>query len=135
MRYAQLVFRVAGIYGVLVLLPIYFLEARIGMEAPPAITHPEFFYGFIGVGLAWQVGFLLIGRDPVRFRPLMPAAMLEKFIHVAAMTVLWSRGRVAGAMMPPVAVDLLLGALFVAAYRRTPAAIFPETRMPQPVRG
>ena len=135
MRYARLVFRIAGIYGLLVLLPLYFLETRIGEAAPPAITHPEFYYGFAGLAAAWQVGFLLISRDPVRFRPLMPAAMAEKFLYAAAMAVLWSQGRVAAAMMPPVVIDLVLGALFVSAYGRTPAALTPEARTPPPVRG
>jgi hypothetical protein len=43
MKFARGVFLVAGIYGLLVLTPIYFLEARIGRETPPPITHPEYF--------------------------------------------------------------------------------------------
>ena len=74
----QTVFLIAGIYGLLVLLPLYFMEARIGRDQPPAITHPEYFYGFLGVGVSWQVAFLVISRDPVRFRPLMVPAVLEK---------------------------------------------------------
>ena len=49
MKFARIVFLVAGIYGLLVVAPQYFLEARIGRDTPPAITHPEFFYGFVGV--------------------------------------------------------------------------------------
>lgn len=36
-------FFVAGIYGLLILSPIYFMENTIGRETPPAITHPEYF--------------------------------------------------------------------------------------------
>ena len=78
MIFARRVFLIAGIYGLLVLLPLYFLEARIGRDQPPAITHPEYFYGFLGVAVSWQVAFLVISRDPVRFRPLMVPAVLEK---------------------------------------------------------
>ena len=49
--------------------PNYFLETRLGEDYPPAITHPEFFYGFVGTCLAWQLAYLLIATDPVRYRP------------------------------------------------------------------
>jgi len=68
MRVARIVFRVAGVYGFLALLPQYFMEQQIGRDYPPPITHPETFYGFIGIALAWQAAFLVIARDPVRFR-------------------------------------------------------------------
>jgi hypothetical protein len=88
MKFARWVFRIAGIYGVLAIAPMYLLESRFPAEAPPAITHPEFFYGFIGVTLAWQLAFLVIALDPVRDRLLMLPAMFEKFSFVAAATVL-----------------------------------------------
>jgi hypothetical protein len=71
-------FRLAGIYGLLVMLPQYFLERRIGVDRPPPITHPEYFYGFIGVAVAWQFVFLIIAADPIRYRALMLPAILEK---------------------------------------------------------
>jgi len=78
MNFARRVFFWSGVYGLIVLLPQYFLEAKTGRDFPPAITHPEFFYGFIGVGLAWQVLFLIIAQDPVRYRPVMLCGALEK---------------------------------------------------------
>ena len=71
MRFARWVFRLAGIYGLIVLLPQYFLEERIGRDDPPPITHPEHFYAFLGVAVAWQVAFLVIAQDPIRYRPIM----------------------------------------------------------------
>ena len=50
----RLVFWAAGIYGLIVVTPLYFLESQFAKQAPPAITHPEFYYGFAGVTLAWQ---------------------------------------------------------------------------------
>ena len=47
MRFARLTFLIAGIYGLVVMLPQYFLEAKTGRDFPPAITHPEFFYGLL----------------------------------------------------------------------------------------
>jgi hypothetical protein len=71
MKVARWIFGIAGVYGVLVIAPLYFMEARIGRDTPPAITHPEYFYGFVGVTLVYQIIFLLIAREPVRYRPLM----------------------------------------------------------------
>ena len=71
MKFATLVFRVAAVWGVLIITPLYFLFVLIGRNDPPPITHPGFFYGFVGTALAWQIAFFFIASDPVRFRPLM----------------------------------------------------------------
>jgi hypothetical protein len=94
MRFAQRVFFVAGMYGLVVLTPQFFNEGWIARNDPPAITHPEHFYGFTATAWAFQVLFLLISRDPVRYRPLMPAAMLEKFGFATVAAVLFALGRV-----------------------------------------
>lgn len=52
MTFARRVFLIAGSYGLVVLLPQYFLESRTGRELPPPITHPEYYYGFLGVAVA-----------------------------------------------------------------------------------
>lgn len=123
MKFAKIVFTIAGIWGLLVLPPLYFLEQKVGHDTPPAITHPEYFYGFIGVALAFQFVFLIIGRDPVRYRPMMLPSMIEKFSFVIACAVLFSQHRVAGAILGGCAADLLLGILFVISFLKTaPAA-------------
>ena len=58
-KFSARVFFGAGIYGVVTLLPQIFLEAKLGRDFPPPLNHPEHFYGFIGVALAWQLVFLL----------------------------------------------------------------------------
>ncbi len=78
MKFAKIVFWIAGIWGVLVLTPLYFMFDVIGRQDPPAITHPGFYYGFISVGLAFQAAFIAIARDPVRLRPMMIPSVLEK---------------------------------------------------------
>ena len=81
MTFSKRVFFWSGVYGIIVLFPMYFLENKIGLDFPPAINHPEHYYGFIGVALAWQLAFLMIARDPVRFRPLMiPAIVRNNFV-------------------------------------------------------
>ena len=119
MKFAKTVFLLAGLFGVVALAPLYFMEARIGSDFPPAVTHPEFFYGFVGVALAWQFAFLLMSRDPVRFRPLMLAAMLEKFSFSLAVFALYAQGRAAALLLPFAATDFLLGVLFIASYLKT----------------
>jgi hypothetical protein len=119
MKFAKIVFRIAGIWGMLVLTPLYFLFDRFGRQDPPPITHPGFYYGFVGVALAWQIAFLIVATDPVRFRPLMIACMLEKFSYAATLMVLYLRGRLHPSDLTFGAADLLLGILFVIAFVKT----------------
>ena len=119
MKFAKYVFYAAGIYGLIALVPQYFLEEKTGRDFPPAITHPEYYYGFIGVALAWQIAFLIIGNSPSRFRPLMIPAMLEKFSFVVAVYALYAFGRVNTMMVGAASIDLILGILFVAAFLKT----------------
>ncbi|HEX5459292.1 MAG TPA: hypothetical protein VFX20_04905 [Steroidobacteraceae bacterium] len=95
---------------------MYFTEAQIGQSDPPAITHPEYFYGFIGVTLAWQLVFLLIARDPVRYRPIMLAAIGEKISYGIAALVLELRARVSPVIGMFGVVDLLIAALFLLSF-------------------
>jgi hypothetical protein len=118
-RFARRVFLIAGVYGVLIVLPQYSLEARIARDFPPPITHPEYFYGFIGVALAWQVAFLLIARDVQRYRLMMLPAILEKVTFGVAAVLLYSTGRVAGSLLAGGIVDLVFAALFAFAFRAT----------------
>jgi hypothetical protein len=118
MNAARRIFLIAGIYGLLVILPPYFMEARIGHDYPPAITHPENYYGFLGVTLAWQLAYLVIASDPLRYRPLMLVAVFAKWSFVAAVAVLYWQGRVAGPVLGFAAVDFVFGLLFLMAFRR-----------------
>ena len=118
-RFARRVYTIAGTYGLIVMLPQYFLEDRIGRDTPPPITHPEHFYGFIGVTIAWQLAFLVIARNPERLRALMPVTMLEKLAFAVPVAVLYTQGRVAAPALLFGGIDLALGALFFMAYRRT----------------
>lgn len=121
MKFAKYTFYAAGIYGLLVLLPQFFLEAQTSADYPPAITHPEFFYGFICVAVAFQVVFLIIGSDPVRYRPLMPvAALLEKFPFAVVVLLLYLFRSVPLPIIGGAVMDVILGILFLTAYFKTP---------------
>ncbi len=112
-RFARWVFLAAGIVGLLEIVPLYFYEATLGRTQPPPITHPDFYYGFLGVALAWQVAFLIISRDPVRYLPLMPALFLEKLLYPVGVFVLYAQGRVAQQMLAGASLDVVWLGLFV----------------------
>ena len=119
MKFAKYTFLIAGIYGLLALLPQYFLEEKNGRDFPPAITHPEYYYGFVGVALAWQIVFLIISRNPPKYRPLMIPAILEKAAFGIPVLIFFLQNRVSASMFGAGMIDLLLGVLFVAAYLKT----------------
>jgi len=101
-----------------VLLPQYFMENSLSRNFPPPLTHPENFYGFIGVALAWQCAFLLIARDVQRFRLFMLPATLEKVSFGVATLVLYEQGRAAPLVACAGTIDLVLAAGFIVAFRR-----------------
>lgn len=123
MKFARRVFLIAGIYGLIVVLPLYFLEAKTGRDYPPPITHPEYYYGFIGVTAAWQILYLLVSTNPIRYRPVMIPPMLAKGSFVMAVTLLYLQGRVPLTMLGASMIDLLLLILFLVAYLRTPKLV------------
>ena len=118
MRLARVVFGLAGVYGLAVVLPMYFERARFERAAPPVVTHLELYYGFVGITIAWQVAFLVIAVRPARYRLIMIPSILEKFSYGIAVLVLGFQSRVAPVMMAFGTVDLVLGVLFVVAYVR-----------------
>jgi hypothetical protein len=127
MRFAKLVFWIAGFWGLVMLAPLYFLLDSISRSAPPPITHPEFFYGFTGVALAWQFAFLVIGSAPDRFRLMMLPAVLEKLSWVLTLAVLLIQDRITALQAWPAIPDGLLGVLFMicffkVAQKTSPAA-------------
>jgi hypothetical protein len=119
MKFAKVVFWTAGVWGLAVLTPLYFLFDAVGRTAPPAVTHPEFYYGFIAVAVAWQFAFLVIGTYPERFRPMMILAAIEKGSYVLTLVVLYGQHRLTLAQSIPIIPDGLLCALFLIAFWRT----------------
>ncbi len=123
MKFAKIVFWLAAISGFFTITPLYFMFELIGEKDPPPITHPAFFYGFVGVALVWQITFAIIARDPVRFRTIMIPAVLEKLVYSIPVIVLVLQKRTRPADLLFAAIDLSLGVLFVIAYLRTPRSV------------
>jgi hypothetical protein len=122
MRFARIVFLMAGLYGLLVIVPLFFLEERISRDLPPPITHPEHYYGFAAVALAWQVLFLILAGDPARYRPMMVPSILEKFVWGITLVVLFAQQRIPFVVLAVGSVDWIFVFLFTASYVLTAPA-------------
>jgi hypothetical protein len=120
MRFARAVFLLAGVSGVLLVTPAYFLERWAGDFDPPPVNHPEYFYGFVGIVLVFQLLYLLIASDPVRYRPVMLFGALGKGSFAAAVAALYAVGRVAPLWVGLASMDATLVVLFLIAYLRLP---------------
>ena len=116
------IFLVAGIYGILALLPMYLAETGL-LPLPAPLTRPSDFYGFIGVALVWQGVFLLIASDVRRYRPLMLLSVFEKLVFAVPVYLLFQAHRVGTDVLVFGAIDLLLAILFVLAYQGTPREV------------
>lgn len=119
MTFARYVFLIAGGYGVLALLPAFFAERAL----TPPLTQPQFYYGFIGLALVFQLIFFAIARDPVRFRVLMLIAVLEKLSFFAPSMALYAMGRIGMSnFFIGAVIDGVWMVLFLIAWLRTPRA-------------
>jgi hypothetical protein len=119
MKFARIVFGIAGAWGILILAPMFFLFNLVGRKDPPPITHPQFYFGFAAIALVFQFVFFVIASDPARYRPMIVPSVLEKASYVAVCVVLYMRGEATVAQMMTSGPDMLLGILFVRAYFTT----------------
>jgi len=108
MKFARIVFVLAGALGLLAIVPMYM--------APGTYRY----YGVLGPLVAWQLVFFLIASDPMRHRPIMIPAMLEKAFWVLTLIVFYGRGAISmrevlGGTIP----HGVLGLLFLVAFLKT----------------
>ena len=119
MKFARVVFIGAGVWGLTVLTPLYWLFDITGRRYQAPIDYPHFFFGFVSVAMAWQIAFLIIGSNPVRFRALMIPAILEKLGFVSTLAVLHAQSRISAVDAEAAVPDLMLCVLFVVALAKT----------------
>jgi hypothetical protein len=105
MKFARIVFIVAGVLGLLAMVPMYRAEGSFR------------YYGSLGGLVAWQFAFFVIASAPRRFRIMMIPAMMEKFLWVGTLVLMYFRGyltpaQVLGGTIP----HAILGALFIIAF-------------------
>ena len=120
MKFAKFVFIAAGLWGIAVLTPLYFLVDITGRPYPAPVSYPHFFYGFLSVAMAWQVAFLIIGSAPARFRLMMIPSIIEKLGHVATVATLHLGAHISTEDAMTAVPDLVLGVLFIVAFAKTP---------------
>lgn len=118
MTFAKWLFRLAFVWGVLAVTPLFFME-QTDLGAAASGPARSFYYGFASVALAWQVVYLLIGLDPARYRPMMLVGAAGKVGFGAAVCWLWLMGALDSAMLASGVIDLCLAALFAAAFVAT----------------
>jgi hypothetical protein len=121
-RFARIVFFIAGAWGVVVLLPLYFLHDITGRAYAPPVSYPHFFYGFLAVAMAWQCAFFVIASSPARYRLMMIPAVLEKLGYIVGTVMLYRLGRIGSDELSTAFPDLVLCILFVIAFVRTTSA-------------
>jgi hypothetical protein len=126
---ARWLFLLSGLYGVLVITPMLFLERLQNELSPPPLNHPEWYYGFVWVTLGWQIVYLLMSRDPLRFRPMILPAILGKAGFAGSALVLVALQRLDALMIGPAFIDLTLACLFLWAFigLRDPTRTQPTT--------
>ena len=127
MRFARIVFIGAGVWGVAVLTPLFWLVDMTGRPYAPPADYPHFFYGFLTVALAWQIAFFVIGTNPVRFRALMIPSIIEKLGYITTVLVLYERSRISQIDAQTAVPDFILCVLFAVAFFKTRRAEQPAT--------
>ena len=113
---ARWLFRGAAIYGLIILLPLYFLEKAVAAPAA-ALDHPIYYYGFVGAAAAWQLVYWTIGSDPLRYRAFMPLGVIAKLGFWIPSLILWLNGRNPTSTFVVTNGDLILGIAFLVAWR------------------
>ena len=121
-KFARVVFIGAGIWGIVVLTPLYWLVDLTGRAYSPPADYPHFFYGFFSVAMAWQMAFLVIGSNPARFWPLMVPCVVEKLGYVATVGFLYGQARISTVDAQTALPDSLICILFIVALAKMRAA-------------
>ncbi|MBW8814725.1 MAG: hypothetical protein JF588_14990 [Caulobacterales bacterium] len=122
MVFAKRVFTWAAIFGFVMVAPLLVAESLVARLLHHTLTQPQWYYAFAEVALGFQVLYLMIGRDPVRYRPLMPVCAVCKFAFGATMWTLVGLGRTQPLLGLAATPDMLWAGAFLVAYRLTPAA-------------
>jgi hypothetical protein len=113
MRLARWIFLLAGVFGLLFTVPLLFAENSMG------VRQAEFYYGFVCLDICWQILYLFLSSDPIRYRPLMIPAILAKGSGTIALTWLYLLARVSTQWIVIGVVDGIFAVSFAIAYWST----------------
>jgi len=116
MTFARLAYLLAGLWGVIVIALGYASYITGTDQSLAAIARPEMVHGFFLMAMPWQLLFLVISRDPLRYNTIMPITVLEKLPFAAVTLTLFTKGQVTPMMGFFAAMDGLWGVSFCVAY-------------------
>lgn len=117
MKFAKYLFLLAGVSGIVLLFPLYFIETG---TSETAISHPAFYYGFIGVALAFQVLFIIISFDLYKYRMVIIPCIIEKVGFAVPVILLYFQNKVPQTILGAGIMDLILGILFAIVFFMKP---------------
>lgn len=103
-RAARWSFAAAGLYGLAATLPLY---------ARTPEGDPLFVWAFAGAAAAMQLVYLLIARNPLRFRPVIPTGIASKLSFAAPVAWLYAEKRVGATTLAFGIIDMALAAMFL----------------------
>ena len=110
MKLAKWIFLIAGIIGLLSMIPLAFAEKAM------AVKQPEYYYGFVLLNICWQILYLILSSDVNRYRPMMIPAFLAKASGTIALTWLYLAGRVSSQWIAIGIADGVFAVLFLVAF-------------------
>jgi hypothetical protein len=113
MKLARWIFLIAGVFGLLSTVPLAFSAKMMGAR------QPEYYYGFVFLDICWQILYLFLASNPVRYRPIMIPAFLAKSSGTVALTWLYLLGRVSVQWVVIGVVEGVFALFFLAAHRAT----------------
>ena len=115
MRLARWAFLMAGILGLLPAVPlVYAVVFDRQWLLPDMASMGLFFYGVLFQYICWQILYMVLARDPARFRPMMIPAFLSEV--VAPLNTAWLYLYGARVWTATAVRFLSLASLFLVAY-------------------
>ena len=118
MKLAKYTYLVAGVFGLILVVPAAYAAMVDSSEAmPDPIGAGLFLYGYISQFVAWQLLYFILAADPIRLRPMMVPAFLAELTAPLNSAWLYFYG------VPPwfvlTIVFLAFATLFLVSYHRT----------------
>jgi hypothetical protein len=115
MRVARWVFLTAGIVGLLMAVALLYAVSVDGHGVLPDVPSAGlFFYGFVIQHVCWQVLYIVLARDPARYRLMMIPAFFAEASTPLYPAWLYLYGFTFWVAL--VVIDLVLAALFGVAF-------------------
>jgi hypothetical protein len=115
MKFARWVFLIAGLLGLLPLVPVIYSILVSGQAIlPNPGSMGLFFYAFLLQYVCWQILYFILARDPLRFRPMMILAFFAQLL--TPFNTAWWYFYGFTRWVPIAIVDLVLAILFLVAF-------------------